>query len=295
MRAVAVLVAAMAVQACSFIEAAGEISIGAEQKIPRVATELRWPSVDQLLTETLKTSPGSAGVPAGLPTSLGQATLAHVQGLMTIDGECHRSVLIPKVESQVADTQIKNLVFRVTNCGDPGRCVQQCAGFKGMKLEARIAFQLLDDTKAKKIKELLSDNTSPSAILQVRTRFSKLNYFELASDGKTKVPVGGLFSDSQLGLSSEGGGDETVIVDQRYLGKISPQTPQRFELDPRAPFTIQTKQQVIAAQTIWVEIFQRIWVPQENLYAITLGGGGVELDLQPEFVISALEVVKGAL
>ena len=87
----------------------------------------------------------------------------------------------------------------------------------------------------------------------------------------------------------------TVLVLQRYLSRITGKTPQRFALDNQAEFTQKTKQGVIAAKTMWIEIFQRFAVPQADLYSVQLSGGGVELDFQPEFVISALEVAKGQL
>lgn len=294
----ALLAATLPALGCSFVEAAGDITLGAEQKIPKVATQIMWPSADDLLGKALTGATGTSKAPAGLPTKLGSASLAHIQGLMTIDGECQRTVLIPTVESKAQGSLLRNLVFNLTNCGDPKRCVDSCQGFSGMKMEARIQFQLLDVAKAKKIKEYLSSKTNPDAIVQVRARFSVLDFFETipgTSPLQTKSIVN-MFADSQIGVSSEGGGDDTVVVEQRYLGKISPKTPQRFELDPRAEFTQKTKKAVILAEKpIWIEVFQRIWVPQKNLYSITLGGGGVNLDLQPEFVISALQVVKGAL
>lgn len=293
-----VLLASFASPACSFLEAAGEVTIGADQKIPKVSTQLKWPSVDQVLGDALTSATGGAKAPAGLPVSLGSATLAHVQGLMTIDGECHRVVTIPTVESKIKDSVLQNLRFELTNCGDPSRCVERCGGFQGMKMEARIDFQMLDAAKVKKLKEFLSDKTSTDAMLQIRAQFFQLEFFETvagAPDGKTQSIVE-LFTDSQMGLSSLSGDDDTVVVEQRYLPLISPTTPQRFELDPHAVFTHRLKQAVVDAQdAVWVQIFEKLAIPQKNLYGITLGGGGVNIELQPEFVINALEVVKGVL
>lgn len=283
---------------CSFLEAAGEVTIGAKDKIPRVTTDLKWPSASELLGDALSASTGTAKAPAGLPSSLSQASLAHIQGLMTIDGECQRSVVLPVVESKVKDSQLRNLHFELINCYDPQqRCIERCAGFRGMKMQVRIEFLLLSEQNAKKIKETLSDQTSTAAIAQVRAQFFKLNFFEAKPGGKPGeiVSITKLFANSELGLASAGGGDDTSIVEQRYIGKIAPTTPQRFEIDPKAEFTKATKLAVLKAQTTWIEIYQKIDIPQQNLYAITLGGGGVELDFQPEFVISALAAVKSAL
>lgn len=282
---------------CAFLNAAGEITVGPEAKIPKLSTDLKWPGVDQVLGKALTSSTGTSKAPPGLPTSLGSATLAHVQGIMTIDGECNRDVTIAAVESKVKDSLLKNLNFTVTNCGDPNRCVEQCAGFRGMRMEARIQFQLLDTKNAKKIKEVLSNDTSPDAIVAIRAAFTKMDYYEAKPGGKAgeTISITNLFSNSEIGVSSAGGGDDTILVRQRYLSSISPKTPQRFALDPKAEFTIKTKKAVINAETLWIEIFQRIWIPQQNLYAITLGGGGVQIELQPEFVINAVKVIEGAL
>lgn len=291
----AVAVAA-AVSACSFLNAVGEITVGAANKIPKVSTDLKWPGADQVLGKALTSNTGSSKAPPGLPTALGSATLAHVQGIMTIDGECNRSVTVPGVDSKDKNSLLKNLNFTITNCGDANRCVEQCQGFHGMKMEARIQFQLLNAAQAKKIKEFLSNQTSPDAVVAIRATFTKLDYYE-AKFGKPneKESITKLFANSEIGVSSPGGGDDTVLVKQRYLPSISPTTPQVFALDQKADFTLKTKKAVINAQETWIEIFQRIAIPQQNLYGITLGGGGVELELQPEFVINAVKVVEGAL
>lgn len=296
-RMLLVLAATLTTGACSFLNAAGEITVGAKEKIPKVSTDLKWPGADQVLGKALTSSSGTSKAPPGLPTSLGSATLAHVQGIMTIDGECNRSVVVPTIESKAKDSLLKDLNFIITNCGDPNRCVQQCQGFRGMMMEARIKFQLLDTAKAKKIKEVLSNNTSPDAIVAIRAEFTKLDYYEAKVGGKPgeTVSITKLFSNSEIGVSSANGGDDTVLVKQRYLTGISPTTPQRFALDPKAEFTVKTKKAVINAETTWIQIFQRIWIPQQNLYGITLGGGGVQIELQPEFVINAVKVIDGAL
>lgn len=297
MRVIGWAALALAASACSFLEAAGEITLGAKDGVPKVSTELVWPSAGELLGSELSGA-GSGKLPAGMPAGLGAATLAHVQGLMTIDGECQRAVLVPTVASKVKDTKLRNLRFELTNCYDPTqRCVQACAGFRGMKIEARLEYQLLDEATANRIRSTLSDQTSPEAIVQVRAQFARLDYFEPKPGGKAgeKVSITKLFTKSELGLASAGGGDDTVVVSQRYLGKISPATPQRFEIDPKAAFTQKTKEAVMAAKPKWIEIFQRIDVAQPDLYAVTLGGGGVDLEFQPEFVISTLQVAKNAL
>jgi hypothetical protein len=278
-----VLAIPAAIAGCGFVQSAGDIEVSSPT-IPKVSYDLQWPKVDDLIGGALKQ--GNARLP-GAPTSLQAATLAHVQGLMTIDGNCHRALVQEKVTA-VSGT-LRHLTVDLTNCGDPGRCVARCEGFHGMRLEARVQIQLLDDDKAGKIKKAFP-KPADDAVAQIRARFSKLEFYQ--TDAGKKVDVGRLFANYELGLSSPGGGDDTVLVSQRYLSRITPQTPQRFELDPTSPFTQKVKKTVLAGQAQWIEVFQRIDVAQRDLYAVRLGGAGVQLDFQPELVINAIEVGK---
>lgn len=279
---------ALALPACGFVEAAGEITMGKGQ-VPRVTYDLAFPKVDDLLGPAIK-GLGSSAIP-GLPTSFEAGTLAHMQGLMTIDGECRRQ--LTEKEVKAAAGSLRNLSVEVINCGDPNRCVDYCKGFRGVKLEARVQFELLDAATSKKVVELLAD-TSPDAIVQIRAQFSKLAFYQKDAAGK-KTETNQLFSGYELGVSSPGGGDDTVIVEHRFLSSITPTDPQRFELDRFAPFTSTIKANVLKGQGQWLEVFQRLAVPQGNLYSVRLGNAGIDLDFQPEIVISAIEVAKGQL
>ena len=90
------LLALASLSACSFLETAGDLEFG-EGTIPVVEFNQPWPSLDQLIGTSI-TNPTGGALP-GAPTSLNAATLAHVQGLMTIDGECRRTydqpVIVP--------------------------------------------------------------------------------------------------------------------------------------------------------------------------------------------------------
>lgn len=286
MLALTVLLAVLA-QACGFVEAAGEITIG-EGQVPRLQYDLQWPKVDDVVGDAVQGA-DPAAVP-GLPKSFEAGTLAHLQGLMTVDGECHRRIEQPAVKAKTGT--LKNLVVDVVNCGAAERCVSRCQGFAGVKLETRVQLQLVDAKQAAKIQDALAD-TSPDAIVQIRTRFRELAFYQ--TEAGQKVDVGGLFQGFELGVSRPGGADESVLVEGRYVDSIDPETPQRFELDPKAPFTAAIKRDVVDGKTVWIEIFQRMRVAQPDLYSVRLGGAGVEIDLQPEFVISAIEVAKGQL
>ncbi len=270
---------------CGFVQSAGEVEVGSPT-VPLVQYDLKWPKVDELIGNTLKQ--GNRRMP-GAPTSLEMATLAHVQGMMTIDGNCHRSVLQDKVTA--TSGSLKSLRVDLTNCGDPSRCVARCAGFRGMKLEARVQIQLFDQAKADNIKKAFP-GSNVDAVVQIRTRFSQLDFYQTGED-KKQVLISKYFSAYEMGLSSPGGGDDTVLLTKRYLPLIGLDKPkQRFELDPDAAFTAALKQSVFSGKPQWVEVFQRIDVAQQDLYAIRLGGAGVKLEFQPELVINAIEVGK---
>lgn len=281
---------------CGFVTSAGDIEIGAGT-VPRVTYDLRWPKPDDLLGSALKRGP-NGGQLGGAPTSLEAATLAHVQGLMTIDGECRRTFGQAAVTASATpgaakpSTTIRNLHVEIVNCGDPTRCRSRCGELRGMRLEARVQIQLLDAAKAAKVKSSIK-NPSADAVTSIRARFFGLDFYELR--GAVKFDVGALFSGYQLGLSSAGGGDDTVLVTGRDLWRIAPGAPQRFELDPTAPFTASLKHAVVAGEPLWVEVFQHIEVAQANLYSVRLGGAGVDLDFQPEFVINGIAVAAGYL
>lgn len=270
---------------CGFVQSAGEVEVGSPT-LPLVKYDLQWPTVDALIGNTLKQ--GETRM-RGAPTSLEFATLAHVQGLMTIEGNCHYSVVQDKVTA--TSGSLKNLQVELTNCGDPGRCVARCAGFRGMKLEARVQIELLDQGRAEKIRKAFPEPTV-DAVVQIRTRFSQLDFYQTGDDKKPAL-ISKYFKSYELGLSSPGGGDDTVLLTQRYLPLIGLDKPkQRFELDPDAAFTAALKHSVFSGKPQWVEVFQRIEVAQQDLYAIRLGGAGVKLEFQPELVVNAIEVAK---
>ena len=163
------LLALASLSACSFLETAGDLEFG-EGTIPVVEFNQPWPSLDQLIGTSI-TNPTGGALP-GAPTSLNAATLAHVQGLMAIDGECRRTydqpVIVPApVNGKPAATTaaLRNLHVEVTNCGDPKRCVSRCEGFRGMKLEARVEIQVLTKEQAAQIKQRFPSDAGEAIVV----------------------------------------------------------------------------------------------------------------------------------
>jgi hypothetical protein len=303
--------------ACSFLDTAGDIEFG-EGTIPVVEFNQPWPSLDQLIGTSI-TNPTGGALP-GAPTSLNAATLAHVQGLMTIDGECRRTfdqpVIVPapvdnKTPAAAPTAALRNLHVEVVNCGDPKRCVAQCEGFRGMKLQARVEIQVLTKEQAAQIKQRFPADAG-EAIVGVRARFSELTFFQNVA-GK-QVALNKRFSLFQLGLASAGTPtevdefgdplpDDTVLIDSDYLPQICSGTctgpnalpPQRFALDNNAPFTAKFKSTALNGNEQWVTVFQRIGVAQADLYSVRLGDAGVRFRFQPELIINAIKVAQGTL
>ncbi len=296
-----------ALPACAFLEAAGDVEVP-QDSIPHAQFLLKWPNVDQLVGATLQKA-GSGQMPPGFPTSLANGSLAHIQGMMTIDGECRRSF-----DQAVMDdpkVPLKNLHVEVVNCGTEGRCTAECLDqygdpFRGVRLQARVWFNLISSDTSAKIQDIMKGQNNPDMIAQIRLRFSKLAFvqdvIDPATGAKQTATIDGLFSGYELGVGSAylpgdptAVDDDTAIVKQRYLASISPDTPQRFELDPTSDFSVKLRKAIVSGQQVWVAVYQRIDVPEQNLYAVRLNGGGVDLDFQPEIVISFIKTVTGAL
>ncbi len=292
--------------ACSFLEAAGDVEVP-ESSIPHAQFLLKWPNVDQLVGATLQKAGGA--MPPGFPTSLQNGTLAHIQGLMTIDGECRRAYDQATMDDPAAP--LKNLHVEVINCGTVGRCTAQCLDqfgdpFRGVRLQARVWFNLINADASAKIHDIMNGQDNPDMIAQIRLQFSKLDFVQTYVDpatGATQTQnVDGLFSGYELGVGSAylpgdptAVDDDTAIVKQRYLASISPDTPQRFELDPTSDFSLKLRTAIVSGAQVWVAVYQNIDVPEQNLYAVRMNGGGVDLDFQPEIVISFVKTVTGAL
>ncbi|MSP90668.1 MAG: hypothetical protein EXR79_02500 [Myxococcales bacterium] len=294
--------------ACGFIEAAGEITLD-EQQIPALKYDMPWPNLDTLVGSALTSAnqaTASAGV-GGIPTSLNAATMAHIQGIMTIDGECRRTFDVGADQLKATKGLVKAVKGEILNCGDPAkRCTDFCktesgAVFTGIKMVARVTFQLLDKVKSTALKKKLSEVGDPKLsqdpITQVRMRFKQLQFFQKTGEKDAKGVelernVNHLFAGMQLGVADEGGGNETPIIRGRYLTRITPETPQRFELDPQSPFTINLKKKVLSASETSMDLYVKIAIEQGDLYSVKLGNGGIHLDLQPEIAISALRVIQ---
>ncbi len=114
--------------------------------------------------------------------------------------------------------------------------------------------------------------------------------------------------DFQL-LLSMGDGPQVLVIDKPYLSDIA-ESPQRFDVDIDSPFTKELKDKIFpcdplnlpegqtscppfAPPQITVSLSMRI--AQKDLYQVSFEGAGLELTIQPEIVVSVIEVVKGQI
>ena len=278
-------VGATLVTGCAFVEAATEQTIG-EGQIPRFDEEILYPAIDDLTGLTAD----QAGAIPGFPTSLNNATFAHLQGAFAITGECSKTL---EIEGPGDNESVVGIEVTVTNCTLDHRCGDLCEeGFFGMMFEARVELLLLTTEQADKLRNLLSELV-PSAIAQIRLQFFELELFQTDLDGE-RFPIHDWIDDFWLGLENDDG-DRVVFLDDSHLDVIDPEDPQRFDIDAGADFTIKLKEDVLAAEEVSAFVVQSMRIPQPNLYELVFDGAGLRFDLQPEFVVSVLQVVQSKL
>ena len=279
-----VLVAA-ALPACGFLESAFELTFGPGD-IPEVLFDIRFPSVDDmagLSDEDLKDLPG-------FPKSLNNGTLAHLQGALAVKGTCAEEVV---VEQEGDDTRVDaDRQFTLTTCTGEPRCEAVCpVGFYGMTIHARVPVQLLDEQKAAQLKDSLAQVT-PDAIVQVRLRFLELTFFQM-EDG-AEVDVTDRFDDIQLTISNEWG-ESVALVAPGHMPRVTPDEPQRFDVDANSDLMARTKEMLLNAEPISLQIGVSMRVREADLYELRISDAGVRVDVQPEFVISALKAATSKL
>ena len=324
-------VTAVMQQGCGFFESAGEITLGKGQ-IPRVAEEIDWPDIDKMTGSALAASVGDGSGEAlitGLPTSWKKGTLAHVQGILALAGHCQRTFTQAKVGDN-PKSAVSNLAVRVTNCTGDARCEYLCNGFRGIEMEAAVEIELLSAAKADDLSKQLqqaSPDAAVEAIVQIRLQFFKLELYQTGDDDKREVVTDRL-SSLEL-ILTEPGVEQSIgeivsqeadraaartkalkdgvaldeskweplpswvtVLDDRHVGSISPKTPQRFEIAPQSALLKQIKQTVVAGERTALRLVQRIRVDRPELYELRFDGAGVAVDVQPEVIVSVLQLVK---
>jgi hypothetical protein len=319
---------ALLVTGCGLFETAGEVTLGKGQ-LPRVTQRIEWPNIDDMTGSALSGAAGATkdGEPlvTGLPGSLKKGSLAHVQGILGLAGDCQRSFTMPDLAKGGA---VSNLEIRLTNCAGDDRCSALCGDFRGMRIEAGVDVLLLDEKKAKSLAAQLRQakpEAAVEAIVQLRLRFFELKLFQ-NDDAGTEQDVTQRLDDLEMILSETAGelpenlegpySPETIddpdapsgatdveqvpyvgphwvkVLEGRYVARIDPTHPQRFEIDPTVPFSQRLKDTLVQGKPASLRLVMRLSIARPDLYELRFDGAGVEVDVQPEVVLSVLQLIK---
>jgi hypothetical protein len=273
---------------CAFLESAFELTFG-EGDIPPLEQEILWPTVEEL---TGLTSEEMKDIP-GFPTALGDGTLAHLQGAMGLTGDCH---LVHELE-EFQDPRISMLSVSTTNCTQTPNCLVFCSEYEdGLFFVATVDLLLIDAKLAEEIQAQMAEvsEVSAEAIVQLRLQFSQLALFQ--GEGGSSQDVTELIDDFSFWLADDEG-NEVLVIKQLYLSQITPDKvpAARFDVDSNSTFTKRLKAAVVNGEEFAAKLTVRFRVPQKYLYEMYIEGGGVRMNMQPEVVISAFEVVKDQL
>lgn len=277
---------------CAFIETATEQLIG-EGQIEKVSEEISWPSVDELTG--LSASQIDELAQQGFPSSLSAGTFAHLQGALELSGDCNLSESLTDIS---ANPQLVSLDIDVVSCTDDARCDDICPdNFYGMTFTASVQLALIDEAKAAEIRDQLSSVT-PDAIVQIRFLVYELEFFQrLAQDGP-KISIHPWLDDFSLSLGDTEG-NEVLVIDYPYLDGIGPESEaksaQRFDIDSASTFTQTLKASILAGKTVDIRVILAMRIAQGDLYEVGIDGAGLDIDLQPEIIVSVLEVLKGQI
>ena len=277
---------ALLLPACAFVEAAGELTFGADD-IPAFVVESDFPTVDEMGAEAAE----DLGEVPGFPDTFAGATLAHLQGAVLLAGECRRTVAL---DQQGEDDRIAGRrSYTVAACPLQGRCAEACgAAGAGLDLELAAELELMDAEQAAEVSDMLSDASSDS-IVQIRLRFSELGLSW--RDGAATSLRHDWVQDFRLLIRSPSGRQQLEVVPPGYLERIRPDSPQRFALDDRSPITQGLKQAIVDGQAVHLTVVVQAHVPQWALYPIELSRAGLRVDMQPEIVISVVEAATSSL
>lgn len=286
---------------CAFIESAAEITVQEPDIQPLTFnTKVTLDQVNNALFQ-------------GLPDE--ERILAESLGLLLPPGATYislRSTLCelwkigilpaPRVDVTVSgqnDETLKSLVFRLEVPIGPDVPVATCLQ-TGFRAQALVEFMPWTPEQAAEVKAQLNTELSElrDAIVQIRFKFSQIDFLR----GDTPV-TSQLIEDFSITLGADIPDDPTTVFDDGrlllvpyfLLGTVSPETPQRFELDPDSPVTTHIQDSIMEpptgteAKTLGVEAL--VSFKESELANMPIEASGFALTLQPEIVINVLEVL----
>ncbi|GEM_PF-6306532 len=203
---------AFSLSGCGFFTSAGELTLSAEQNIPRIKQEILFPDVDKLtggdLNDKIGATDPDTGKPliAGVPTSLKKTTLAHIQGLLALAGQCRRTIEIDDIDSGLggddkkdpkttddkkkASSPVTKVAVTITNCTGDERCNFICKGWQGIEIEAGATIEILTETQAKDLATQLAKaggagtKNAADALVALRLLIYQLDLFQAADEAQ---------------------------------------------------------------------------------------------------------------
>ena len=164
-----------------------------------------------------------------------------------------------------------------------------------MIFSTSVTIEILNEESAAALQEQLEQSpvtgeAAADAIVQIRMQFYKLRLYQEVAEGQ-KV-LNDFIEGFGLYLSEPDGTNEVLIVDDASLYTIREESPQRYDVASSSVFTQNLKKQILLAQPTSITVRQEMRISQGDLYEVSLEGGGLEIKVQPEIVISALSVGK---
>lgn len=294
--------------ACDFLTSATDITFG-EGSLPLINQETLWPSADELsgLTEEEKQNI------SGFPESLENSTFSHLSGALAAQGQCQQMAQKP---NKSLSAGVKNIDFELTSCTEDDRCHEACMNtkisedgesskFLGMKIENYINLTLLT---AKQSKELVGQlpNKSADGIVQIRLEFQELEFFQGADakreninryieDFSLSIAKG---SEDLNNLSTHNRNPDLVyipLLDSLDLPTISPSSHQRYEIDLQSDVGQYLLAQIMAEKEVNIVLRQSYQIPRNYLFSMNVNPAGIQLIVQPEITINAIDVVSSQL
>jgi len=274
--------AATVVSACDFVDAASELTAGGGE-VPRITASVSFPPVDRLVANR----PGGKERGTDLTGSLDHATLAHLAGVLRLDGTCALDAALDAPGPPVVD-----LSARIVLC-DPGRtCEDRCPeGFIGLLVELATTINVLDEKAAVRLSGLI-DRVSEDAIVQIRMRVHELSLEGPGLDGATARDLLPLLSGFEFQIATRAS-PPVSLVRAEHLAEFAGGATRRFELPSRAPLNAEIEGHLLSAEPFDLEFRFRFAFPSSALYGVTPGRTRWQFDVQPEFVLSVLKAVEG--
>jgi len=305
--------------ACSFVEEAATLVLGADQGLPSIHTSatLETRHINNAISKALEVielpddiDPGQIVLALEPTYQLDDtATWADVRAVLcrlARDGFLDWPSLEVAVDA-INEGQLHGirmmLEVPVTDADDYDACMKgDLAG------EMRGSFAPLAVTDIKAIEEQMGDGiaTLSDALVQVRFLISTFSFYRppLGGNADDATPDNAVLNDFHLAVVEPNIIDDPrtpyadgwlELVPHFLLESISETTPQRFELDPDSPVTNKLRGLLNQPPDTWEDLVltveARAVMSGAELLDTPLAGSGMTIRAQPEVVIDGLQIL----